>query len=671
MTKRIVGLFLALCLVVGLLPMIALAEESTTPPPATLAVATGTKDAPVEWKPELSEGMAPAYAKTVNGLIVTDGASETDYNLKVEWAIGGDPTLTMKNATINNDNDYPNKKNTIQIGGTEDFVIQLEGTNTINGRPASTDANLDAYRCPIGIYADNAGTLTIRGTSKATDALLINNRGGHGIDKRYNALTIENVKFAYTLLDVTGSSANARKHHGIALQYMTDGLEDKTNLTVRNADFTIDLGTQQKHYSCLAIVLCKSGDAASANNTGDILFQNSTVKIDRRNSTGTNNPIVAYGADSNFTIDRCDVSGYGWRYFTSYVPTILNYTTATYDNRDTNPVDDDVAYDSAVAETKININDLKVTHACGTAIPDDKDCTTASTCDMCGNALGTAQTAHTPAADDKDCTTAVMCANAGCEQIAVAAKTHEAAADDGNCTTAVLCKNAGCEHVMTPAATSHTSPAGRTCDQAGNCTVCGTLIPAGTHTGGEATCKDKAVCVVCSQPYGELADHKGGEATCKDKAVCTVCNQAYGELAAHKGGEATCKDKAVCTVCNQAYGELAAHTGGTATCKDKAVCTVCNQAYGELSKTHTPAADDGDCTTAIKCTVCGAETTAAAKEHKFTNDKDTSCDNAGCKHTRTIKNPDTGDVSILLTAAVALSSAVGFAGVTVLRKKRG
>ena len=32
-------------------------------------------------------------------------------------------------------------------------------------------------------------------------------------------------------------------------------------------------------------------------------------------------------------------------------------------------------------------------------------------------------------------------------------------------------------------------------------------------------------------------------------------------------------------------------------------------------------------------------------------------------------NPNTGDVSILLTAAIALSSAVGFAGVTVLRKK--
>jgi hypothetical protein len=37
--------------------------------------------------------------------------------------------------------------------------------------------------------------------------------------------------------------------------------------------------------------------------------------------------------------------------------------------------------------------------------------------------------------------------------------------------------------------------------------------------------------------------------------------------------------------------------------------------------------------------------------------------------TGTGSNPNTGDVSILLTAAIALSSAVGFAGVTVLRKK--
>ena len=65
MTKRIIGLFLALCLVVGLLPMIALAEEGEAPAiTSTLTVSTGNADALVQWKPDLSAGMAPAYAKT-------------------------------------------------------------------------------------------------------------------------------------------------------------------------------------------------------------------------------------------------------------------------------------------------------------------------------------------------------------------------------------------------------------------------------------------------------------------------------------------------------------------------------------------------------------------------------------------------------------------------------
>ena len=44
MTKRIIGLVLALCLIVGLLPMIALAEDEAEIT-STLTVTTGTNDA--------------------------------------------------------------------------------------------------------------------------------------------------------------------------------------------------------------------------------------------------------------------------------------------------------------------------------------------------------------------------------------------------------------------------------------------------------------------------------------------------------------------------------------------------------------------------------------------------------------------------------------------------
>ncbi len=55
----------------------------------------------------------------------------------------------------------------------------------------------------------------------------------------------------------------------------------------------------------------------------------------------------------------------------------------------------------------------------------------------------------------------------------------------------------------------------------------------------------------------------------------------------------------------------------------KAICST----YGELAS-HTPNGDDGDCATAITCSVCGAETTTAQSEH---NDGDLNgkCDACG------------------------------------------
>ena len=53
------------------------------------------------------------------------------------------------------------------------------------------------------------------------------------------------------------------------------------------------------------------------------------------------------------------------------------------------------------------------------------------------------------------------------------------------------------------------------------------------HTGGIASCIEKAKCDVCGQEYGDYGEHSGGEATCTQKAVCDVCGQEYGKLASH------------------------------------------------------------------------------------------------------------------------------------------
>ena len=119
------------------------------------------------------------------------------------------------------------------------------------------------------------------------------------------------------------------------------------------------------------------------------------------------------------------------------------------------------------------------------------------------------------------------------------------------------------------------------------------------HTGGTATCTDKAVCSVCGMEYGELTPHVfdqkvttekylASEATCTTKAIyyySCVCGEKdtetfeYGELAPHVfdqkvataeylASEATCTQKATyyySCVCGEKdtetfeYGELTPH----------------------------------------------------------------------------------------------------------------
>ena len=136
-----------------------------------------------------------------------------------------------------------------------------------------------------------------------------------------------------------------------------------------------------------------------------------------------------------------------------------------------------------------------------------------------------------------------------------------------------------------------------------------------SHTGGTATCTERAVCEVCNEPYGELAAHTGGKATCTERAVCEVCNQPYGEPPAHTGSTEfpTCTTGKICEKCGVEYGilghawywwgewisagngthtrrctrcntvEIADCIGGTATCTAKAVCVKCGKPYGDLA----------------------------------------------------------------------------------------
>ena len=92
-------------------------------------------------------------------------------------------------------------------------------------------------------------------------------------------------------------------------------------------------------------------------------------------------------------------------------------------------------------------------------------------------------------------------------------------------------------------------------------TSCGGDNPC-THTGGTATCVAKAICKNCSEPYGDLNpnnhDFSNNAETCRRNG-CDEPNPNYEPQCIHTGGTATCTDKAICTKCNQAYGNALGH----------------------------------------------------------------------------------------------------------------
>ena len=248
-----------------------------------------------------------------------------------------------------------------------------------------------------------------------------------------------------------------------------------------------------------------------------------------------------------------------------------------------------------------------------TPCEDDGDCTTPITCTVCRTVI-TEAAEHT--GGEATCSARATCTVCGREYGEPLPHTPEA--DDGDCTTRVVC------------------------------TVCGVTTTEATagHTGGTATCVALATCSVCSMEYGAYADHtpNADDGDCTTAVTCSVCDTVLTPAReAHTGGTATCFGLAVCEVCSMEYGELLphtpieddgdcttavtcsvcdtvltpareAHTGGTATCFGLAVCEVCGMEYGELLP-HTPNEDDGDCTTAITCTVCDAVTTPARPVH--------------------------------------------------------
>ena len=289
-------------------------------------------------------------------------------------------------------------------------------------------------------------------------------------------------------------------------------------------------------------------------------------------------------------------------------------------------------------------------------------------CENDGCTVTTTKTKHS-GTDDGDCTTPVICE---CGEIVTAAKAEHTYGEwksNDNGTHTHKCTTAGCTIEETESCVGGAA----TCKKRAVCTDCnaeyGTLNPA-NHSGNqvwvqtEKTHQKKYDC--CGAEVTNIADHiwenghctvcgydcihTGGKATCTQKAVCNICHSEYGEINAdnHSGVEkwiqtATTHEKrydccgkvtleqenhkwkdGACETC----GYVCVHSGGEATCTKGAVCEICGKEYTDkdmanhsgkqvwvqTEKTHKQAYDccDKEVSTSEAhgwkngvCTVCG------------------------------------------------------------------
>ena len=188
-----------------------------------------------------------------------------------------------------------------------------------------------------------------------------------------------------------------------------------------------------------------------------------------------------------------------------------------------------------------------------------------------------------------------------------------------------------------------------------NCDVCGKKTS--DHTGGTATCKDKATCTICGQKYGELAAHNYKTEWSTDETnhwhECSVCGDKKDEAAHIPGAAATETTPQTCTICGYVIKAALGHTHNfnqkntsetylksAATCTKKAVyyysCT-CGEKGTETFESGELAAhaykttwSNDNASHWHSCYVCGDK---KDEEVHIDKNKDHNCDVCGKKMT--------------------------------------
>ena len=168
------------------------------------------------------------------------------------------------------------------------------------------------------------------------------------------------------------------------------------------------------------------------------------------------------------------------------------------------------------------------------------------------------------------------------------------------------------------------------------CNLCGETRDS-MHSWKESDCVTPKTCTVCQKSDGEALGHEWTTPDvdqCEVQSACSRCGATEGQNKEHTYDNAcdvACNECNkirvaghdysllqndetyhwyVCAVCERVDGENKSRHGYDNDCD-----TTCNICAKARATKHTPNEDDGDCTTAITCSICGDVTTAGKAQH--------------------------------------------------------
>ena len=146
---------------------------------------------------------------------------------------------------------------------------------------------------------------------------------------------------------------------------------------------------------------------------------------------------------------------------------------------------------------------------------------------------------------------------------------------------------------------------------------------------------------------------KGCDKLFEDEACTkkTTDEKLTVEPTGHKSSDdGDCTTAVKCSVCEVVITEAkAAHSpeSDDGDCTTAVKCSACEVITTEAKAAHTPEADDGDCTTAVKCSVCELITTEASEKHVDLG-FDGNCDR--CEYEFDYIHDETSNTYIVFTA---------------------